>query len=498
MPLPSHASRIKVKASLLKDDSRIREDYSHVESLAESIAERGLIQPIVITADYTVVDGGSRLKACRDILKYEDVDVVFMENMSEADLRILEVEANIRRKDFTWQERVIAVCRVHELKFAAAALAGERWGQRQTGELLGQSLGNVNSVLLLGGLIRQKDKEILACASAGDALKLCAKRKEQEATKLLATATIPSGGAGLLNQSLGTPTDITALLAVAKAKGDTFFAATPVDPTAVTIAAPTYDEDPTAGDADVSVPAINISLSDMLYRGDCLTHMAAMSPDSIDHVITDIPYGIDMSNLQQSNSGMDISSVRLEHGVDENVSLMQRLLPAVFRVLKPGGFFIFWYDLDHHEKLQSWATAAGFRVQAWPIIWHKTHTCLNQAAGKNFTKNYEVAMGLSKGNATLISAQGSSIWTGGNEDIKSLLQHPFVKPFKLWRWLFDAVTVRGQTVYDPFAGVGSSTLAAIEHGLKPLASELNDEHFNRLVVNVSNRYRATLKNVNFQ
>jgi len=106
-------------------------------------------------------------------------------------------------------------------------------------------------------------------------------------------------------------------------------------------------------------------------------------------------------------------------------------------------------------------------------------------------------MVLSKGNATLIQPQGSSIWTGGNEDIKSLLQHPFVKPFKLWRWLFEAITIQGQSVYDPFAGVGSSTLAAIEHGLKPIASELNDEHYNRLVINVSNLYRNKLGNVNF-
>jgi len=114
----------------------------------------------------------------------------------------------------------------------------------------------------------------------------------------------------------------------------------------------------------------------MLLRGDCLVHMAAMQPESIDHVITDIPYGIDMSNLQQANTGMDISSVAAEHNVGENVSLMQSLIPAVYRILKPAGFFVFWYDLDHHEKLQAWATAAGFRVQRWPLIWHKTHSCM--------------------------------------------------------------------------------------------------------------------------
>ena len=507
-PPTSHASRIKIKTSLLQDSNRIREDYSHVEDLAASIAERGLIQPIVVTSDYTVIDGGSRLRACRDVLGHTEVDVVFMENMSEAELRILEVEANVRRKDFTWSERVLAVCRVHELKFVAAALSGERWGQRQTGELLGQSLGNVNSCLTLGSLIRQKDKEILACATPADALKLLLRRKEAEASKLLATSTL-SGGPSILNANLGKPK--AGVLPTLDTSCDDFYGSAPsvlhvqsalgLNST-VAIVAPTFDEMPL--DASEATPGAAapidtpvISLSQMLLKGDCIEHMKSFNESSIDHVITDIPYGIDMSNLQQANTGMDVSSVSVEHDVNQNVSLMQLLLPAVYRVLKPSGFFAFWYDLDHHEKLQTWATAAGFRVQRWPLVWHKTHSCMNQSAGKNFTKNYEVCMVLSKGNASLTSPQSSSVWMGGNEDVKTLLQHPFVKPFKLWSWLFTALTLPGQTIYDPFAGVGSSTLAAIDFGHRPLASELNEEHFNRLVINVANLYQSKIPNATF-
>ena len=169
--------RFQLECSLLKDSDRIRTDYSHVDELARSIAERGLIQPIVITSDYTVIDGGSRLRAVRDVLKLTHVDVVFMEVLSEADLRILEVEANIRRRDFTWTERVLAVARVHELRAAQSILSGQdRWTQRQTGELLGMAVGNVNNMLRLAGFIRNNDKGILACDGVTNAIKLLLER----------------------------------------------------------------------------------------------------------------------------------------------------------------------------------------------------------------------------------------------------------------------------------------------------------------------------------
>lgn len=499
----SHTTRIKIKCSLLRDDDRIRQDYSHVEELAESILERGLIQPIVITADYIVIDGGSRLRACRDVLKWDEIDVVFMETMPEGELRILEVEANIRRKDFSWLERVIAVVRIHELKSASAALAGERWGQRQTGELLGQSLGNVNNCVLLAGLIRAKDKEILGAATVSDALKLVLRRKENEATKLLAGGTIQAVSSGtsnpldFLNRPMGR-------MPSADQDVEFFGSSTGTTGGAISITAPTFDELPggaagsVGGNAQVGPTAAVIPLSSMLLRGDCILHMEQMLEASVDHIITDIPYGIDMSNLQQENTGMDVSSVAAEHDVASNVSLMQKFLQSAYRVIKPQGFVVFFYDLDHHEKLQKWANEYGFRVQRWPLVWHKTHTCLNQAAGKNFTKNFEVAMVLSKGNASLVQAQGSSVWTGSNEDTKAVLQHPFVKPLSLWKWVYNAVAIRGQTVYDPFAGVGSSIIAAIDEGLKPLASELVDVHYNRLVVNISQLYRSRLGNVSFQ
>lgn len=500
----SHHSRVKLACNLLNDSNRIREDYSHVNELAESIRTRGLIQPIVITADYVVIDGGSRLRAVRDVLKLPDVDVVFMETMDEADLRVLEVEANIRRRDFSWTERVLAVVRVHELQVARSVLTGtDRWTQKQTGELLGQSTGNVNNFITLASYIRRKDQEILKCDGPTSALKLLVGRKEREATQRLAaltfnpTATTSTDQLAILNTPPGRSGPVPTI-----SDDDAFFSSSPVTNGSmpINITLPDVDEEPGSVGQGVGQPnpeGPTIPLRDMLLLGDCFEHMAIMEGGSVDHVITDIPYGIDMSMLSQDQGGIDTSTVAAEHTVEGNIELMSKLFPAVYRILKPHGFFVLFYDLAHHNRLYDLAVAAGFKVQRWPLIWIKTHACINQGAAYNFTKNYEVAMVCRMPGATLLNPQSSSFWMGGNDDTRTLLGHPFVKPLKLWSWIMNAVALKGQTIYDPFAGVGSSTLAAINEGFRPLTSEINEDHYNRQVLHVSNLYSNKIPGVKF-
>lgn len=83
--------------------NRHRKEYGDLQSLANSIKELGLLQPIGITEDFQLVFGGRRLCACRDVLKLKKIEA-----------RIVKVSSIIRgehdenelRKDFTPSERV--------------------------------------------------------------------------------------------------------------------------------------------------------------------------------------------------------------------------------------------------------------------------------------------------------------------------------------------------------------------------------------------------------
>lgn len=228
----------------------------------------------------------------------------------------------------------------------------------------------------------------------------------------------------------------------------------------------------------------------MFHHGDAVSICKTFPSETFDAVITDWPYGIDMENLSQSGGGKDVSTTAAEHDVEGNAVLQSAILPELFRVLKPNGWFITWTDMSVYAENVAQATAAGFKVQRWPLIWHKTSSCQNMSAQQNFTKNYEIALVCRKGTATLVRSQASSVWTGGNDSETRLLGHPFAKPAGLWEWLYAATCKRGDAVLDPFVGCGSSTLPAIRAGIRPVGIECNEQHFNTLNVNLQNFYKS--------
>jgi ParB/RepB/Spo0J family partition protein len=480
--------RFLVPTSSILEGDRLRADYGDLDGLAESIRTQGLIHPIVITVDGKLIAGGRRLHAMRDVLKWEEVPVTYFECADETTLRILEVEENVRRKDMTWQERVCAVADIHSRQFVNSALKGSSWTQTQTGEMLGYSQAHVNYALQIASLIRKGDKDISACKNITEAIALVFKRLAEQSNKLLAKMTIPT-------QPAVAVADVQSDIENATVDSDGFFSSMAEPAGGV---AGISDDGEMPGEVPKTSDAIVIPLSSMLLHGDSVQIVSQMLDASVDHCITDWPYGIEMDNIQQSGGGLDVSSTKAEHDVEQNEALHAAIVPQIYRVLKPGGFFITWTDIMQWQRNYDLCIAAGFKVQRWPLVWYKTSRCQNMAASYNFTKNYEIAIVCRKENATLLTPQASSVFVGSNDAEAQLLGHPFAKPYKLWEWLYSAVAQRGQTVLDPFAGRGSSTISAINYGISPLAIEVNEAHHSALIVNVSEHYRKIIKNVQFK
>ena len=56
-------------------------------------------------------------------------------------------------------------------------------------------------------------------------------------------------------------------------------------------------------------------------------------------------------------------------------------------------------------------------------------------------------------------------------------KHPTIKPLALMRWLCRLVTPPGGTILDPFAGSGSTGVAALQEGFRPILIERETEYF---------------------
>ena len=460
-----------IPISQINVSTRLRESYNNIDRLADSLAEHGLIQPIVLNEDHQLVAGGRRLKAAQ-LLGWTDIAFTYKSTLDEAQLREFELEENVRREDMTWQERVKSIREIHKLRSRRAHISSEPWGLRETGEMLGVSAASIHAALAVAKALEEPSSPVHNALGMKDALKILLQQKENEGMQLLAK-TSAQHAAARPNPSLNT-----GLASVIQ----------PFDPSLLTDSS-----------AEPDSTDVTIDLSRIVKQGDCIALMKEMPDESVDHVISDPPYAIDMGMLDQANTGMlNIGLVEATHQIKDNLILLDAFIAEAYRLMKPGGFCIFWIDITHFTTLLSRCVAVGFTVQRWPLHWGKNNG-MNQAAGFNFTKASEYCVVCRKGNATLVNHQ-SKDWIcldKTSSDKLLFTEHPFSKPVLLWDWLYSAVTLRGQIVLDPFAGRGSSTVSAIRNGLSPIAFELEDSHFPYLQKNVRDTYSQMIPNVKF-
>jgi DNA modification methylase len=470
----------------IDQSARARNDFGDLQALADSIRLLGLIHPPTVTrnsaGEVILIAGGRRIAAMR-MLGLEEIPVVFRESLADHEIAELEAEENFQRLNMKWQERALLIARTHELKVKAAVENSESWGMRETGALMGVGHASVSHCHQIREFLIKNDPEICAAPSIKAAYDILLKRREDEAVRISAQFTVaPSKvSAGFVNNfkfddllkvPSEQPTDGTP----------------PLDPTSPGLLDELLGESPAA---NTILEKKEFPLSQMFFLGDSIQIMAQLQPESIDHVVTDIPYGIEMDNLERIKN---LDQMVATHDVDQNVNQMRPFLEQAYRLIKPNGFCVFWYDLDHHEKLQQWAQEVGFTTQRWPIVWHKLHPCLNNAATKNFTKNVEFAMVCRKGNASLIKPQTTTLVAADNTAERKMYDNPFAKPSSIWRFIYEAIAYKGQVILDPFLGEGSASLAAIDLGLTPFGIEIDENRFNRAIVNIRTKLTKITNN----
>lgn len=94
----------KIKISDIKIGTRRREDMGNIQELADSLKGFGLINPVVVDDEWNLVAGGRRMAAAM-LLGWEEIEARLTGELSDNELRALELEENVRRKDLTEYEK---------------------------------------------------------------------------------------------------------------------------------------------------------------------------------------------------------------------------------------------------------------------------------------------------------------------------------------------------------------------------------------------------------
>lgn len=488
---------IPISSILLEDRKRI--DYTDNDGIKDSLSRFGTIQPLVLEprpdGTYRLVAGGRRLKFLTELghttlyhastYDAQRPGYVLGAELSKDQMHELELEENIRRKAMSWQEQAIAIADLHALKSRRNAMEGAAWGVRQTGELLGVSKSHVGYAISFARHLSDPSSPLWKMDTALQASQWLLQQQENaalaEKARRMADAAALEVDSSLPDLSDLLSAEPATVVADPKEEARQRYLSNPLNPPEQF---ELYYEQKQALDKR----KLRIPITPRLHLGSCLDFLQS-HPATFDHIITDPPYAIDMANLSQANLGLsNIDTVADQHTVDGNLYLLSNFFLHAYSALKESGFLVLWADYSMWDFLCQHADRAGFSVQRWPVVWVKTHTCLNSMAHKNFTKTTEIALVCRKGNATLAKAGPAGHIIASHDEYKDRMQHPFVKPFAVWEHLIEAVSIKGQTILDPFAGEGSCILSLIRLERNFFGCEIEAHHYNRLLENVKQEY----------
>ncbi|PAT01057.1 site-specific DNA-methyltransferase [Candidatus Izimaplasma bacterium ZiA1] len=246
-----------------------------------------------------------------------------------------------------------------------------------------------------------------------------------------------------------------------------------------------------------------------LYNGDCFDLLKTIPDDSIDLVITSPPYAMNRSYEKASD---DVNTFIDQHKL---------LLPEVNRVLKKGGS-ICWQvgyfvenkvivpldvhifniieslniNLDKEDKFYLrnrviWSFGHGLNSKLRLSGRHET--ILWYTKGNEYDFNLDEIRvpqkypgkthykGPKKGelSGNPLGKNPTDVWDIPNVKANHVEKtvHPCQFPIAIPQRLIKALTNKGDTVLDPFNGVGSTGVATIIEGRKYVGAEIDKEYY---------------------
>lgn len=400
-----------------EDRQRTEPAEKHINELASSIIANGLINPITVTQDRTLVAGFCRLSAIRLLFSrgesfvYDRKEVplgqipVLLASSEEKDVLFrIELEENVRRKNLTPAENAKALARLHELFKAGKP----EWTQKDTASVLTEhelfDSQNSAEVVLSRSLIiasQSDDEEVKGAKTVREAYAIA--RRKTEANLLHA-----------LGELL------------------------------------TEEE-----------PASYCTLIEDKYRN------AILPDNTFDCIIVDPPYGINAGEFgEQAKSG--------GHFYDDSEaafwSAIQYLTsPELIRACKAQMHLFCFLDIRNFFRAADFLTREGsYYVWPTPLIWAKNTAHLPQP-DLGPKRSYEAILFASRGRKT-VRRHGSDVLSYGSEPNKV---HPAQKPVALYRELLSWSCSAGDSVLDFCCGSGTIFAAVKDEAIYATGIEVD-------------------------
>ena len=183
------------------------------------------------------------------------------------------------------------------------------------------------------------------------------------------------------------------------------------------------------------------SFLNRIIQGDCIDIMQSMPSESVDLVLTDPPYLVQY----KARDGRRCTN-------DDNAAWLRPAFHQLHRVLKPDRFCVSFYGWPWIDQFMAAWKEAGFRPVSH-LVWVKKH-CSREGYSRG---HHEVGFLLAKGRPPRPPAPPPDVlpwqYTGNK-------LHTNEKPVVALIPLVAAYCSEGDIVLDPFAGSGTTAIAA--------------------------------------
>lgn len=214
-----------------------------------------------------------------------------------------------------------------------------------------------------------------------------------------------------------------------------------------------------------------------LYNEDCLKVMSKIQDNSIDLICTDVPYKLTSKGGISNMGGMyKKSSTRKGNIFDFNDIKPKEYLSEFYRILKDGTHCYVFINNSNLIEMLNKATNVGFKFVK-SLIWQKG----NHISGTYYMSSYEYILFFRKGKNRPINNCGTSdilsIPIKKLKDENGNNLHDTEKPIELMKILVENSTNEGDTVIDPFMGIGSCGIASKMLNRNFIGCEIDTKYF---------------------
>ena len=202
-----------------------------------------------------------------------------------------------------------------------------------------------------------------------------------------------------------------------------------------------------------------------IYHGDCADVLPLVDPDTVDLLLTDPPYGINL-NTDYDGRGRGLASPNSTHVARTKRKAKANTFPPVAGDDEP-------FDpspLLEFRRVVLWGANNYARhlpdSPSW-IVW-------NRQSGGSATADAELAFTNLGGTVRMFTYLWNGCARAGEKETHGL--HPTQKPTALMRWIVDRWTEPGDLVLDPYMGSGPVAQACRDLGRRYIGCELVEEY----------------------